>query len=102
MTLMKIFISPGQTILNGSGFDKTILVCMNQLHNDSLKSISKQFSQQLESTIQERDGSEVICGSSTIFLGNQSNEATIDTLQTEIPFMELQTKVIEVFLYNRS
>ena len=40
MTLVNIFKTPGQTILNGSVSNETILVCMYEIKNKNLQSLS--------------------------------------------------------------
>jgi hypothetical protein len=46
MIMMKIFIGPSETILNCSGLDKTILILMNELHNNSLKPIYQELGEE--------------------------------------------------------
>jgi hypothetical protein len=41
---MKILKSPSKTVLNCSGFNKTILINVNQLGDNSLQSVGQQFS----------------------------------------------------------
>jgi hypothetical protein len=60
MTLMKIFKSLGNTILNGSGFQKTILMFVNAIQNPPLYSVCHQFSEKFQTHIGQRDGPVII------------------------------------------
>ena len=54
--------------MDGSATYESILVAMDDLKNDFLESIGKDFGDQLETTVKERDGSIIIDCLRVIFL----------------------------------
>ena len=60
LALMNIFKSPSKTVLDGSGFEKPILIQMDTLQNHLLQSVGKKFSQKLQAGISQRNGPEII------------------------------------------
>ena len=60
LALMNVFKIPSKTVLDGSGFEKPILIHMDTLQNHLLRSIGKKFSQELQASIGQRNGPEII------------------------------------------
>jgi hypothetical protein len=56
---MQVLKGPSKAILNGSRFDETILIFLNNAHNDSLQPISQKLSENFYGSIQERNRPEV-------------------------------------------
>lgn len=101
MTLVKIFKSPSQTILNRSSFNETILVIMNNLKSNSLKPISQKFSNNLERGVQERDRPKIINTLRIIFLWDQSNIGRICTLVVSFVEIEIMAELIHIIPDDR-
>ena len=47
LTLIYIFERPRQTVLDGPSFEKSVLITVNQLKDNPLEAVSKQFRDQL-------------------------------------------------------
>jgi hypothetical protein len=73
MALVDIFKAPSKAILDCSTSDKTILVFMNDLQNEALESLSKKLSQELDTTVEKGNGSEIICSRRGIDLWDYHN-----------------------------
>ena len=88
---MNILESPGKAVMNGTTTEEAILVAMNNMQNDLLKSIGKDLGYKLKTAIQERDRAKVIDCHRSIRLRYQSDMSIIDALQIQISSMELFT-----------
>ena len=51
LTLVYVFESPGQTVMNGSSTKKAILIFMHHLKNNVLKAAGQNFSDQLQTAL---------------------------------------------------
>ena len=70
MTLMKIFQSPTNTVLNGSIFNESILILMDAPGDLLLESISSHLCKKLDTHTSEGDGPKVTDGLRVGFLWN--------------------------------
>ena len=87
--------------MDGSATYESILVAMDDLKNDFLESIGKDFGDQLETTVKERDGSIIIDSLRGIFLRYQGDESIVETLQIEVARMKFITKLIKLGFDDR-
>ena len=83
VALMNVFKAPGNAVLDGSPFDKSVLVVMQKLDNNLLQSVCQDLCQQLDAAIEKRDRSEIINSLWVIYFGDQSDEGDIDALQID-------------------
>ena len=60
LALIYVFEGPSETILNGAGLTKTILVSVHDFEYDFLQPISQDLCYDLQTTVKDRDRSEVI------------------------------------------
>jgi hypothetical protein len=60
MTLMYVFITPGQAVLDCMGANEPVLVLVYNFQNNFLKTVCQELRDELEGDVHERDGTIVI------------------------------------------
>jgi hypothetical protein len=71
---VKVFKSLGNAILDGSTFNETILVLVDDRNSQLLKPISKEFGDKLHRGVKERDGSVIRDTDRALNFRNQSDK----------------------------
>jgi hypothetical protein len=98
MTLVEIFKTPPQAVLDRSRFDETVLIFVQQRNDHFLKSISQHFSKKFDTAIKQRNWSIVIDGFRIINLGDQTDEGSIDGLQLNFAIIKVLAQLVKIFL----
>ena len=84
--------------MNSSSFKKSILILLHNFEDEFLKSISKDFCDNFEATVEKRDRSIVIDRLRRADFGDERDEAVVNAFQIELPIVELIAQVIKVIL----
>ena len=71
----------GETILNRSPLDESVLISMNYLQDDFLETVGKDFGDYLETTVEQGDGVIVVYSLGGLYLGYQCDIACVNTLE---------------------
>ena len=74
------------------------MVLVHDFEDDFLKSISQDFCDKFETTIEKRDRSIVIDRLRRADFGDERDEAVVNAFQIELPIMELIAQVIKVII----
>lgn len=82
MAKMQIFKGPGKTVLNGSAFYKTILICMHKFSDDSLEPVGKYFGDQIARRVEEGDGPIIRNCDWALHFWDEGNVGSVNTLWT--------------------
>jgi hypothetical protein len=101
MTLVEIFKTPPQAVLDRSRFDETVLIFVQQRNDHFLQSISQKFSKKFDAAIKQRNWSIVIDGFRIINLGNQTDEGSIDGLQLNFAIIKVLAYVNTKIWYRK-
>ena len=95
-TLVNVFKTPGQTILDRSTTKKTVLIAMYTSQDHFLKPIGQNFSDQLQTIVKERDWTKIIDILRRVNLGDQCDKTCINAFQIKAALMKLLTKKIKI------
>ena len=78
---MQVLIIPKNAVLDGSVMKKTILILVNKQQNNSLQSVSKDFSDEIEYRVEQRNGPEITWFAWILDFGNESNVGGVNAFQ---------------------
>ena len=98
---MNLLIGPSKTILNASVIEEAILIFVDQIEYHLLKSVSKQFGNDFESTVEKGNGPEFSRSGCSLSFRNQGDERVVDSLEIDFAMIEVINKLVEVRYNNR-
>jgi hypothetical protein len=89
---VNILKCPSQAIMNCSALNKSILILMDCRNNNSLHSISQNFSEKFKSQAKKRNWPIIIYKFRIILLGDQRDKCTVDALNIKVSIIEGRAK----------
>jgi hypothetical protein len=88
--------------MNGSIFDKAILISVDSRNNDFLHSISQDLGKEFQCHTDQRDRSIIIDNLWRVFLGNKCDESSINALNIKITRVKIMTELMKFLFHNIS
>ena len=96
LTLVDIFKTPRQTILDRPPLNETVLVPVDDLKDNFLQPMSQDFHEDFQATVKQSDWSVVIRSFGGGDLGDQSNVSLTDAGDVKSSRMEIMAHFVEV------